>query len=112
MNSEQRDMFGVAPEEEELPHNGTPTSRQAAKDAKPDASKMRQKVLDTIASRGAWGATDEEIQLLTGMNPSTVRPRRGELVKKGKVWKALDHEGKPMRRPTRSGSSAQVWRAR
>jgi predicted ArsR family transcriptional regulator len=49
------------------------------------------------------GATDEEIADGLAMNPSTVRPRRGELVDDGRVVAAGSRE-------TRSGRRAVVWR--
>lgn len=49
------------------------------------------------------GLTDEELQLTTGMNPSTERPRRVELVDAG----VLCDSGN--RRKTRSGRAAVVW---
>jgi len=48
-------------------------------------------------------STDEEVQDALGMNPSTERPRRGELVEKHLVRDS----GK--RRNTKSGYRAIVW---
>lgn len=49
------------------------------------------------------GATDEEIAHACGMNPSTARPRRIELARRGLVIEAGT-------RKTASGRNAVVWR--
>ena len=49
------------------------------------------------------GATDEEIAHACGMNPSTARPRRIELQRRGLVVEAGT-------RRTSSGRNASVWR--
>ena len=63
---------------------------------------LQRRVLEFIAWREA-GATDEEIADELGMNPSTVRPRRVELVRRGLVVEAGT-------RRTRSGRKATAWR--
>lgn len=87
-----------------LPHNGTETSIAAAESMRPHAETMRRKVCQFIADQGAKGATDEEVQLGLDMNPSTERPRRGEVWGFGLI---TDSPGK--RRPTTSGRMATVW---
>jgi hypothetical protein len=52
---------------------------------------------------GTDGLTDEEMQAKTGMNPSTQRPRRCELVEMGKV------RDSGSTRRTKSGRKAVVW---
>jgi len=104
------------------PHSDT--SKQAAADILKTANSLQVQVYEAIADQTAalasirdWvdqqpagtagsfavGATDEEIQTWLGMNPSTQRPRRVELVKKGLVVDS----GKT--RQTRSGRKATVW---
>lgn len=78
------------------------TSREAAREISPLASRLRTLVFGVIKSRG--GATDEEIQRALKMNPSTSRPRRIELERAGIVRDS----GK--RRKTRSGRWAIVWK--
>jgi hypothetical protein len=78
------------------------TSRAAADGIKLLAAGLRGRVLSYIDSRGAEGATDEEIATGTGINPSTARPRRVELANRGLVVKAGT-------RKTASGRSADVW---
>jgi hypothetical protein len=79
------------------------TSVAAGVSIAPAACKMRALVLAWIETTGATGATDEEIQEALAMNPSTQRPRRGELVERG--WVA--DSGRC--RNTRSGRGATVW---
>lgn len=64
----------------------------------------REQVYEFLRSR-PLGATDEQVQDALDMNPSTERPRRGELVKRGRVQDSGD------RLPTRSGCLAIVWEA-
>ena len=65
---------------------------------------LQKRVLDFIAWRPS-GATDEEIANELEMNPSTVRPRRIELARRGMIV-----EGGSRR--TTSGRMATVWRAK
>lgn len=87
------------------PSNGTATSNAAAKSIKPAAGTLRRTLLDFLRFVGPEGATDEEMQHGTGMNPSTQRPRRGELQRMGLI------EDAGTTRPTASGRKAVVWRA-
>lgn len=61
---------------------------------------LQRRVLEHIAHRPS---TDEEIATQLAMNPSTVRPRRIELVRRGLVVE----DGT---RRTASGRMATVWR--
>lgn len=81
------------------------TSRQAAVAIAPTSGTLRAKVLAFIQTRGAAGATDEEIAQALGLNPSTARPRRIELVRGGFIEKRGT-------RKTSSGRAADVWVAR
>jgi len=86
------------------PSNGTMTSAQAADSLGPATlNAMQSKVLRFLQTCGAFGATDEEMQLALGMNPSTQRPRRIELARRGMVVEAGT-------RRTSSGRMAVVWR--
>jgi hypothetical protein len=58
------------------------TSRTAAQSIAPAAGTLRARVLAVIEA-APGGLTDEEGCERTGMNPSTWRPRRGELEKGG-----------------------------
>lgn len=83
---------------------GSETSREAADSwTMEDTNALRARVYAAIAARGAFGATDEELQVALGMNPSTQRPRRVELEDRGRV------RDSGARRLTRSGRRAVVW---
>jgi hypothetical protein len=85
-----------------LHQSHSPTSHAAALSIEPNAGSLRAAVLEAI--RGATdGLTDEEMQAMMEMNPSTQRPRRVELVRGGFV------EDSGRQRPTRSGRGAVVW---
>lgn len=79
------------------------TSMQAADslDAK-TLTRLHRLVLDFLRARPD-GATDEEIASGLGLNPSTERPRRIELARRGLVAEAGE-------RKTASGRKATVWR--
>ena len=93
-----------------MPHSET--SREAAELIEPRVAGDRRRVLEYIREQCYWmglplgspmGATDEEQQDALGMNPSTQRPRRGELV----AMKLVRDSGRTRR--TRSGRRATVW---
>jgi hypothetical protein len=85
--------------------NGTPTSNAAADAIAPVMNELQGRVLAFIREAGDAGATDDEMQQALGMNPSTQRPRRGELRRFGFI------EDSGRTRPTASGRAAVVWRA-
>ena len=85
------------------PGDAAETQIESAVLVLPASGTQRRWVLDWIRVQGEHGATDEEIQLGLGMNPSTQRPRRVELVEGG--W--IEDSGKL--RKTRSGRNAVVW---
>lgn len=77
----------------------------------PATHSLREQVFSAIQEAG--GATDAEIQSLTGLDGSTQRPRRGELVTAGRV-RALTmadrlSTGVEYKRKTRTGRFATVW---
>ena len=77
------------------------TSLAAAKSVTTVAETQRTKVLWLIKQFGP--ITDEEICMRSGMNPSTVRPRRGELVRQDLV------RDSGQRGITNSGRKAVKW---
>lgn len=84
--------------------SGSVTSAAAADSLDAKAlNALQRRVLEFIGWRQA-GATDEEIADELGMNPSTVRPRRIELARRGFIAEAGT-------RRTRSGRMATVWQA-
>ena len=83
---------------------GSATSAAAADSLGPKTlNAMQVRVLRFLQTCGAFGATDEEMQLALRMNPSTQRPRRGELARRGFVVACGT-------RRTASGRVARVWR--
>lgn len=81
------------------------TSMQAADSLTPSRlNDLQDRVYRFLKSRGDHGATDEQLADGLGLNPSTARPRRIELVRLNLVVKGD-------RRKTRSGRSADAWRA-
>lgn len=83
----------------------SPTSADAAEQIAESAGTLRAKVLRYITGC-AEGATDEEMQISLSMNPSTQRPRRGELQARGLIVDS----GRVRR--TKSGRNAVVWEAK
>lgn len=75
----------------------------AAGKARAAAPTQRQRILDHLRTHGP--ATDEQIADALGLNPSTERPRRIELVRAGLVT-ATEGAGR-----TRAGRVAALWRA-
>lgn len=82
------------------------TSVAASDSVRECAGTLRARVYALLVTCSWQGATDEEMQTALGMNPSTQRPRRIELVKAGR---AVDTGRK---RPTKSGRMAVIWMAR
>ncbi len=82
---------------------GSQTSKAAAVGIVKGSRSLRARVMNLLRELGEYGATDEEIQDRLGMNPSTERPRRVELVNAGMVRKS------GVCRPTKAGRDADVW---
>jgi len=82
------------------------TEVAAAIDALPRSGTQRGRLLAHIRACGIPCATNEEIQDALGMNPSSERPRRVELLDKYDPPLIKDSR---RRRPGRSGSKAVVW---
>lgn len=82
---------------------GSATSQAAAATLTPQTlNALQRRVLAFIAARPD-GATDEEIAAGCGLNPSTARPRRIELERRGLVVEAGARKAK-------SGRYATAWR--
>ena len=83
--------------------NGSITSAAAADSLDGETlNAMQRRVLELLQATPG-GLTDEEMQRRLGMNPSTQRPRRIELARRGLV--VADGT-----RKTASGRMAVVWR--
>lgn len=85
------------------PHSNPTTSHDAAVQIKPEAATLRARVLDVITKAGDTGATDDEIEQVTGLVHQTASARRRELALGSKIVDS------GQRRPTRSGRKAIVW---
>lgn len=94
----QYDLYGGVP-----PHSDVGTSREAALSIAHYVPTLREEVYAEINSRGAAGATDDEIEMQLRKSPSSLRPRRRELFLLGRVADSGE------RRQTRSGRTAKVW---
>lgn len=77
-------------------------SVEAARAIEGVSGRYRVLVYQALKAASA-GLTDQEICTVTGLDPSTERPRRVELVESGAVVDSL------RTRSTRSGRSATVW---
>jgi hypothetical protein len=78
------------------------TSFAAHRQIRRCAPAQRAKILGALRASPA-PLTDEQIQEATGLNPSSERPRRIELVEAGEIVPA------PVLSLTRSGRKAQAW---
>ena len=78
------------------------TSIAAARSIADRVNRLQAEILAFLRERPD-GATDDDMQAELGMQGSTQRPRRIELVAKGLVQAA------PERRKTKSGRLATVW---
>lgn len=85
------------------PHNGTATSKAAAKEIRPSADTLRTQVYEFIALCGENGATREEIEIGLEMSGSTVRPRVVELLRAGRIRPVPETT-----RATESGRQAEI----
>jgi transcription initiation factor IIE alpha subunit len=81
----------------------SPTSMAAADSMDRSTLNRLQRLIYDYLCDQAEGATDEEIAHACGMNPSTQRPRRIELARRGLVVESGT-------RTTASGRMACVWR--
>lgn len=84
------------------PHEAPSTSQAAAVSMKPAANRLQRQVEAVIGSTGPRGATDDELEVLTGLKHQTVSARRRELYLLGRIRSIGE-------RPTRSGRKAKVW---
>ncbi len=98
--------MSLGPLFEEIPpyQRHSSTSKAAAERIRPASSRLRDLVKQTIRNHPE-GMTDEEIATTLGLNPSTARPRRIELVQRGEVVEVGQRKG-------RSGRAMTVWQVR
>ena len=84
-------------------HSGT--SREAAEEMRGSPAQTDRAAVLLLIQQSTHGRTDEEIQRMLRLNPSTERPRRIELVKATQV------RDSGLTRKTKSGRNATVWEA-
>lgn len=108
--SDQGDLFDMLPDPStprrglhQRPGAAAETQIRAAVMVTPKTGTQRRLVLDLIAVRLDYGATDDEMQVLLDWDGSTQRPRRVELHRDGWIVKS------EIRRRTRKGELAVVW---
>ncbi len=89
-------------EEPELPFSEPDTSRAAAISMILPSGEQRQRLFKWARTQ-ALGFTDQEAANALNMDPSSVRPRRGELIATGHIVESQN------RRITSSGRKAKVW---
>lgn len=85
------------------PYSNDTTSKWAAQNILPYVKGDREKVVRILASKGAYGATDQEMQREWGKNSQSQCPRRIELTEMGLVVPSGRY------RPTEAGNDAIVW---
>jgi hypothetical protein len=85
------------------------TSAAAAISVEESKDSQRAAVKAAIVAAGQSGRTDDEVQVLLGLDGSSERPRRWELWKLNQIRILHDDEGKPVRRLTRTQRRAVVW---
>lgn len=83
----------------------SPTSRAAAESVEPQLARLERVVFGIIVAAGAYGATDDEIEIATKLPHQTASARRRGLV----LGAYIRDSGET--RPTRSGRKATVWGA-
>ena len=84
--------------------HGSVTSAQAADSLTPATLNAMQRKVLALLQATPEGLTDEEMARRLGMNPSTQRPRRIELARRGLVVTCGT-------RRTASGRNADVWKS-
>jgi hypothetical protein len=100
-------MFGDEPAPTP-PSNGTPTSDAAAASLTPETLREQHKKILRALYHAPDGLTDLELETVTGMGGSTVRPRRQELEREGWIEQRVEGKG-VVTRETPSGRKAIVW---
>ena len=85
------------------------TSEAAAVSVEDKKDTQRLAVFQAIRAAGPRGRTDDELQVILGLDGSSERPRRWELWKRQAIKVQLDADGQAVRRLTRTNRHAVVW---
>lgn len=88
---------------DDAPHDGTETSKAAARSIAPRMNPTRMKILGALLRSGPHGLTAQEIEQHTGMTGNSIRPRLVEMATL--TWVSRG----PEVRATKSGRDAAVW---
>lgn len=88
---------------DDAPHNGTETSKAAARSIAPRMNQMRMSILGALLRAAPYGLTAQEIEQHTGMTGNSIRPRLVEM--ETLTWVSRG----PEVRATKSGRDAAVW---
>ena len=103
----QRTLFSLNDQNDKplptLPHNGSSTSKLAARSMRSLAGAQQQRVLECLQQADNAGLADEEIQTALNLSGNSERPRRASLVALGLV------RNSGLMRKTNSGHAAVVW---
>lgn len=87
-----------------VPYVKSSETSKASADTMGGVKSIRARIFEYFALEGELGATDDEVQRLLDIDPSTQRPRRIELARDRLI------EDSGFRRQTRAGRAAVVWR--
>jgi len=85
------------------PHNGTDTSKAAARAVRPKAPNLRAAVFERIRATGKHGITCDQLAREIGRPASSISARLNELAERGFITDS------GMRRPTQYGRPARVY---
>lgn len=93
-------------------HTDPATSRDAASRIATVRERHVDRARVALINAGPSGLTDFELEERTGVKQTSIGKRRKDLVDAGEVEMVEDLSGKPVKRPTSTGSLSQVWRYR
>ena len=81
---------------ESAPHNGTETSKAAAKSIVPVMNMQQRQIFEAIQS-ATFGLTREEVAKKTGLRDNSIRPRIVELIGLGLIEERGERAGESLR---------------
>ena len=91
------------------PRAGWPTTHAAAAAIAPKYGTVRAVVLAAIADAGERGATDDELEQITGRSHQSLSACRNSLMRSGHIEPVLADDGRALTRDTRHGNAAIAW---
>lgn len=87
----------------DAPHNGTETSKKAARAIAPRMAGQRYIIFQCMMKAGSTGCTADELERRCKMTGNSIRPRLNEMAELGWVRRTNDT------RKTRAGGDAVIW---